>query len=217
MESRYHLSLTQQALGDFFTPHALRAIQTANLRQDSIWYQLGFHTYFHVDNNDIQRSDQFITSQRQKIYTVLAEGQSVLHAWKAFGRLTHTAQDFYAHTNYVRLWKEITPAQTPPEKIDPLEEKILSSTRLTSGKFYLSEFLVYIPIIGKLFKPLIPRDGHAWLNLDSPKMGPLFDFAYVCALKRTRWEYQSIINHLQNTSSSWLIQTFQGISNSKGV
>ena len=40
-------------------------------------------------------------------------------AWQAFGRLTHTAQDFYAHSNYVALWRERNPA-APPDQIDAL-------------------------------------------------------------------------------------------------
>jgi len=51
--------------------------------------------------------------------------------------------------------------------------------------------------------PRLPRDSHAWMNLDSEACGPLFEYAFYAAIKRTRFELETVakgltkeLNHL---------------------
>ena len=116
-------------------------------------------------------------------------------AWKAFGRLLHTAQDFYAHSNYVTLWLDQFDNSTWPfaDEIDPLNKLILSNSKLRSGKLYYPlELLSFIPIIKKPIIPLLPHDSHAWMNLDSPASGKKFAYAFSAAVKRSMAELEVI-------------------------
>ena len=47
-------------------------------------------------------------------------------ARQSFGRLTHAAQDFYAHSNYIALWRESHP-EAAPNETDPLIAVLLSA------------------------------------------------------------------------------------------
>ena len=36
----------------------------------------------------------------------------------------------------------------------------------------------------------LPKDSHGRMNLDSPKQGPLFEYARAAAVKRTVYEFE---------------------------
>ncbi len=113
-----HAAILQGALEDLFTPTALNSIITANIEVDALWNQVG-HDELHFDNNALEPSNTYIATQRALIRPSLETGV-VSRAWQAFGRLTHTAQDFYSHTNYVRLWLATrTDGAVPPPDRDP--------------------------------------------------------------------------------------------------
>jgi hypothetical protein len=118
----------------------------------------------------------------------------VLSAWIAFGRLTHTAQDFYAHTNYIPMWLDAhTHNGTPPapSEVDPVQKCLIESPKLHSGKLYLPmDLLYFVPFLRKLSLALLPPDSHGWMNLDSPKQGPRFEYARAAAVKRTIYEFE---------------------------
>jgi len=186
-----HAQITRQALAETVGPRALEGIVAANLGQDALSGQLG-HDEFHFDNNAFERSRAYLAQQRGLIRPALESGDGP-SSWRAFGRLTHAAQDFYAHSNYVDLWlscqaKGMAPS---PGEIDPLDPDLLDSPALRSGKLYYPlEALSFVPGVKKLVIPLLPRDSHAWMNLDSSASGPLFEYAYQAALKRTRQEFE---------------------------
>jgi hypothetical protein len=185
-----HKEITLRALGETFSRRALDAIIRANLHQDILPAQFG-HNEFHFDNNDFEGSRAYIEEQRARIKPALEQGQ-VLSAWQAFGRLTHTAQDFYAHTNYVDLWLVCQPngLRPAPSEIDPLDDALVDNPVLRSGKFYYPlEAFSFVPGLNKLVIPLLPRDSHAWMNLDSAKRGPMFEYALHAAIKRTKYEF----------------------------
>jgi hypothetical protein len=119
-------------------------------------------------------------------------------AWSAFGRLTHTAQDFYAHSNYIDLWLSCQPdgALPTPSEVDPLDPDLINTRALRSGKIYLLELLSWVRILKPLVMPLLPRDSHAWMNLDAPERGPNFIYAFQAAVKRTRLEFERTIKDL---------------------
>jgi hypothetical protein len=185
-----HKEILGRAVGETFSPRALEAIISANLRQDVLIHQFR-HDEFHFDNNDFKGSRAYIEAQRGLIRPAL-EGGEALSAWQAFGRLTHSAQDFYAHSNYVDLWLVCQPngMHPAPSEIDPLDDTLIENPALRSGRFYYPlEAFSFIPVIKKLVIPLLPRDSHAWMNLDSAKRGPMFEYAMQAAIKRTRYEF----------------------------
>ena len=102
MLTQYHIEIMLASLGGRFSPRALSAIIQANLHQDRIAGQVG-HDEFHFDNNAFEKSYAYMEEQRALTLSSLQKGDAP-SAWAAFGRMTHTAQDFYAHSNYVTLW-----------------------------------------------------------------------------------------------------------------
>ena len=185
-----HREMILKAFKDCFSPRALSAIITANLAQDSLVNLVG-HDEFHYDNNALDDSDRYLKEQRGYVLASLLVPNG-LPAWGAFGRLLHTAQDFYAHTNYVSLWlDQFDGTPLPPPEIEPVQKDILNSPDLCSGKlYYLRELLYLIPPFRKLALFLLPRNSHAHMNLDSPKQGPRFEYAFAAAFKRTQYELE---------------------------
>ncbi len=186
----FHAELIRQALAEEVGPRALQVITASNLRQDSLPNQVG-HDELHFDNNAFEQGHRYIQDQRARIAPALSQGQVSL-AWQAFGRLSHTAQDFYAHSNYISLWVAAHPSAASSE-IDPLDESLLQNPALHSGKlYYPRELLYFIPPLRKFALAHLPADSHARMNLDSPAQGPLFDFAFAAALQRTRFEFEQV-------------------------
>ncbi|MDQ3005534.1 MAG: hypothetical protein M3R47_09155, partial [Chloroflexota bacterium] len=102
MLTQYHIEIISAALADCFSPRALSAISKANVYQDRLSGQFG-HDEFHFDNNAFDKSYAYIEEQRSLTLSSLQKKEAP-SAWSAFGRLTHSAQDFYAHSNYITLW-----------------------------------------------------------------------------------------------------------------
>jgi hypothetical protein len=216
MQRRYHHEITRNALQNIFSNRALRLIISANLAQDGL-IGLIYHPEFHFDNNTFVEGREYIRTQRKIICDTLysIETQSklvhseVTIAWYAFGRLCHAAQDFYAHSNYVSLWLErfSNTEITNPEAINPVDQSVLYNSRLLSGHIYYPwEVLCYLPLVGRIIRDWLPKDSHAWMNLDSPKQGLLFQFAYTAAMKRTKYEY-GVIEKMVSPSA---IKSFTG-------
>ncbi|MBN2503641.1 MAG: hypothetical protein JXB38_22890 [Anaerolineales bacterium] len=198
MLQAYHAQIIQQALGETFSPRALETITAANLRQDDfLTGQIG-HPEYHFDANRFAESYAYIEAQRAIILDMFNGGGEVVPAWEAFGRLTHTAQDFYAHSNYVRMWVGRFPeGELPgPEQIEALDETLLDSPDLRSGEIYAIEVLAYFPVLRPLMLRLLPKDAHGHMNLDDPSKGPLFPYAIAAAVKRTTHEYATVAEAL---------------------
>ena len=185
-----HEEMTREALGSYFSPRALEIIIAANRKQDALSGQIG-HDEFHFDNNAIEKGLRYINEQRGFVLASLLS-PGVLSAWIAFGRLTHTAQDFYAHTNYVSLWLDQFNGTPPtPVEIDPVQKSLIQSPSLHSGKIYFPlDVLYFIPFMRNLALKFLPEDSHGKMNLDSPKQGPYFEYARAAALKRTQYEFE---------------------------
>ncbi len=192
-----HEKVIRAAVGDKFSPRALEVIIRANVDVDSVPNLIG-HREYHFDDNGFQESRAYMEGQRTLIQPALEQGNAKA-AWQAFGRLTHTAQDFYSHSNYVDLWLAVQPnGMVPgPKEIDPLDDALVENPSLSSGKMYFPwGFLSFVPGIKKLVMPLMPRDSHAWMHLDSEERGPMFEYAFHAAVKRTRFEFDTVMKSL---------------------
>jgi hypothetical protein len=208
VKTQVHRSITTQALSPHFSQNALETVIGANLGQDVWQYQFG-HDHFHYDNNSFAAGDAYIDELRRSIMDALQRGEDV-PARQSFGRLTHAVQDFYAHSNYIALWRESHP-EAAPNETDPLVAVLLSDSRLRSGRIYYPfEALTFIKVLKPCIVPLLPRDSHAWMNIDDPSR-PNFEYAYAAAVKRTELEFE----RLRKVLSQGQIQLFTEIQNRK--
>ncbi|HET9911435.1 MAG TPA: hypothetical protein VFQ13_06055 [Anaerolineales bacterium] len=198
MFTPFHVEMTRLALEDRFSARALERIIAANLYQDRPRGQIG-HDEYHFDNNAFEKSYAYLEEQRTLTISSLMVNDAPA-AWSAFGRLTHTAQDFYAHSNYVHLWLARQPEGAPPTppEIDPVDPNVIQSDALRSGRIYLFELLSFIPGLKSFVLSRLPRDAHGWMNLDSPERGPNFEYAFHAGVKRTRIEFEQMMKGLPN-------------------
>ncbi len=195
----YHRQILHEALGNEIGSLALKIISKANAQQDYLRGQIG-HDEYHFDNNALEESYAYIRENHAQTITALKSGY-VETAWKAFGRLTHTAQDFYAHSNYIKLWLAQFDEENKPLPKDIIhnDPTILQSPKLHSGKLYYPlELFSYIPLLKKYILPHLPKDSHAWMNIDSPAQGRIFNYTLNAAIKITRDEYKKVLSQLSS-------------------
>lgn len=191
MLSQYHIEIMLASLGGRFSPRALSIITHANINQDRLAGQFG-HDEFHFDNNAFGKSYAYIEEQRALVVSSLTSDDAN-SAWRAFGRFLHSAQDFYAHSNYITLWLDRFNGQTlpPPPEVDAMDPSLIHSPDLRSGKvYYPFELLYFVRRLRPLALRILPRDSHAWMNLDSPEQGFKFEYAMHAAVKRTVIEFE---------------------------
>lgn len=192
MKAHYHIQITETALGPQLSQQALQAIVRGNLMQDGLTGLL-FHPEYHFDDNRFQAGEAYLAAQRRQVHSALLEGD-LAKAWLAFGRLSHAAQDFYAHSNYTQLFLEAH-LTSVPEDIDPLHPAVMNSPRLRSGQVHWGwEILLHLlPNIADRLRSHIPAGSHASMNLDHPGRGPFFAFAVQAAIKRTIYEFNGLM------------------------
>ena len=204
MLTKYHINITREVFRKVFSNNALSEIIQANIKQDRILYQFG-HNHYHFDSNAFVEGFGYIATQEKLILKNINLGNNS-EALAALGRLSHTWQDFYSHSNYVQLWLERF-CENSSQNIDPNSLEIMNHNSLRSGKNYgLCEFIALLPVIGKIITPLMPEDSHAKMNLDSPRSGPLFDYAYLAAKKRTQMILIDLENQLNALDISQVVQ-----------
>lgn len=193
MKAAYHRAITAAALSHLLPPATLEIITLANLGQDALRYQFG-HDHFHYDNNAFKAANAYAEECRQQAQQHFAQRRPQA-GWQAFGRLSHTVQDFYAHSSYVSQWRQENP-QATPEQIVPCPSARQSSALRSGRLYYPLELFSFIPGLRRLVLPLLPRDSHAWMNQDDPGQ-PHFAFAFAAAVKHTLLEYQTLIHTLE--------------------
>ena len=193
MRKIYHLEICKRALADQISYRALNVISKANIGQDNIRYQFR-HPHFHFDSNAFEVSYKYIEDQRNIVMEINNSDEKLHSAWKAFGRLTHVVQDFYAHSNYIQLWLDSFSNQEkpPPQQVDSMDIKIMQDPDLHSGNVYLLDWLAFIPGFYGLSRYLTPTNSHTNMNLDHPNRGMQFSYAIEAAVKRTVYEYNQI-------------------------
>ena len=190
----FHVKILHLALGNIFSPWALETIIEANVYQDRFLGQIG-HDEYHFDNNAFDKSYAYMEAQRALAVSSLMANEAPA-AWAAFGRLTHTAQDFYAHSNYIEMWLSSQPERVPPQEINPMDADLIASSALRSGKIYPLELLTFIPFLKPFGMSILPGHAHGWMNLDAPERGPNFPYAFHAAVKRTKIEFEKTTKDL---------------------
>jgi hypothetical protein len=195
VRAKYHQLITAQAIGTLVSPKALEVIVAANLGQDALRYQFG-HEHFHYDSNSFAAGDAYVGTQQRLILSALNTNEPRT-AWKAFGRLSHTVQDLYAHSTYVDLWLAKSNTPNPdPQEIDPRDAGILSDPRLHSGKpNILLDALLHFGLMPSWLLRRLSANSHAQMNLDGPDR-QRFPYAFAAAVKRTRLEYSKVAEQL---------------------
>lgn len=203
---KYHIEVTRQAIGAEFGPRALKVILRANAGQDNLLNHFG-HADFHFDNNQIDESNAYIETQHNLILSSLAGGDAHA-AWRSFGRMLHSVQDFYSHSDYVVRWLSRFTGMTPPQPrdIDPVSPDVHNDRGLHSGMFgHPLEILAFLPPLRNLVLPYLPADSHARMNHDGPHVSPHWEFVFHASAKRTRLEFEKITSQLSSRQLSSFI------------
>ncbi len=213
MNLPYHIEINEKALGDRFSPQALEELTLANLAQDDLPGLL-LHPERHFDNDLIPQALAYIQAEHDRIVASAGAGDGGAAMRAAFGRLTHTAQDFYAHSNYVDMWL----AQhggldaTAPDQIDGVDPALLSSPDLRTWHFYLwRDVVFYIPVIRNLARRIyIAPNSHEANHLDDPSRGPKFAYAMKAAQDRTCQEYERAVAAIRQAEGVEAVVRFHG-------
>jgi hypothetical protein len=207
VKTRYHIDITRNALSELFSANALYFITAANVAQDNLAGQVG-HPEYHFDDGNIAAGFAYMDSQRAAVVNALRSSAKI-PAWQAFGRLTHAAQDFYAHTNYIPLLKK--KRRRRGQRASSLDTEVLDSSRLTSGRMYLLDYAASIPGLRRVARRFLPEDSHARMNLDDPSQGELFSLAMEAATRRTIFEYSVLVVRILEEAGETAVDMFHDL------
>jgi hypothetical protein len=160
MQAQYHVATTRQVLGGLLAQNALAQVVNANIGQDTLLAVLGAAPHHHFCDPVIERSLEYIESEHARIATLAGAPGSEQAQRAAFGRLLHTVQDFYAHSNYVDLWLAQTGLEPPPA-VDALDPRLLHHPQLQIGDWvFWRDLVFYIPLLGPLVRRFWYRTTH---------------------------------------------------------
>jgi hypothetical protein len=222
MLGRYHEEITRRILGKFFTPKTLKEIVRANIAQDTLPSLFGAGAHRHVCDCTVAHSLDYIAEEHAQIAELAQMPGREQEQRAALGRLLHTAQDFYAHTNYVALWLaekgeavlanlEID-LEINLEGNDGLESHLWSHEHLQIAQWTAwREPLYYVPVIGNLMRWIwLPEASHEAIHLDSPDRGPRFQVAMAIAQQRTHKEYAQAVATIRRVGGTVAVALFHG-------
>ena len=214
MQAQYHVAMTKAALGDYFNYDALEQVVSANVSQDSLASIFGGEPYRHFCDRMLENSFRYIEREFQTIASLARKTGEPNEQRAAFGRLLHTVQDFYAHSNYIDLW--LSHYQQPPRpgtpQIEALDHAILHHPDLRIGEWVpWRDLIYYIPVLGDLTRAVwVPVGSHEAMHLDSPDRGPRFTYAIETARRRTLLEYRRVIDTIRQAGGDDAIARFLG-------
>lgn len=208
MEGKYHRKMLNDVLSNHFNQTDLNTIIRANLHQD--WPMGQLHPEYHFDSSTFAEGEAYINQQRQLVVDSL-RAQAREDALTALGRLTHTRQDFYAHSDWVSLHvKQLGgTAHCQPDDI-PLCLNPQTESNLISGTASIPRYLLYrVPLLGSFVKRFyLPPDSHEAMNLDNPKQGLLFVYAMYAATKHTQLEFESLLAEIKKDGGETAVSYF---------
>lgn len=210
MEANYHRQMLNDVLGTHFNQTDLNRITRANLHQD--WPMGQLHPEYHFDSSTFAEGTAYINQQRQLVVDSL-RAKMREDALAALGRLTHTRQDFYAHSNWVSLHVKQRGGTTHclPDDI-PLCLNPQTEPNLISGTANIPRYLVYrVPLLGALVKRFyLPADSHEAMNLDNPQQGALFAYAISAATRHTQLEFETLLAEIEEVGGETAVSYFLG-------
>lgn len=206
MNEQYHRQVTAEALGDLLSHEELEIVIKANVGQDNVWNWLTTPER-HYDGRFFAQAEAYIDKERARAVDAFRGGDRVA-ALQTMGRLLHTRQDFYSHSNWMQLcaaqgstkdtarntvntagWNAADPAIC----LDTQADRQIYAARAP----FLIHALYLIPILGPLIKRIyLPADFHEAMHLDDPSRGPLFAPSLVAARKHTRVEWEGVMSTL---------------------
>jgi hypothetical protein len=225
MQSRYHIEMTRNSLGSFFAERTLLQIARANVGQDSLSSFLGQESRRHVCNCTVAESLAYIEEEHAQIAQLADNGGNrnggavVYRQRAALGRLLHTVQDFYAHTNYVALWvaeharrRSVDAALVELFHHDGMDAAILENSSLQVAQWSTwREPFYYVPILGRVMRQWsLPASSHEAIHLDSPRRGVYFYLAVALARKRTVAEYGRAVQRIRDAGGHQAVARFHG-------
>jgi hypothetical protein len=117
-----HALITQQANGGVLSDQQLGLVILANVLQDMHQTE----SWIHFDNCAFPDGLDYIAGEWNLIRESGDRYGDV--ALGAFGRLLHTVQDFYAHSNWIELHVNLTPIPVWDLKLGSLPTAIVSGT-----------------------------------------------------------------------------------------
>ena len=221
MLSRYHIEITKNALQKFFTTPSLREIAHANVAQDSIFSFFGVETRRHVCDCTVTESMAYVDEEHARIAALAARTTDGKEQRAALGRLLHTVQDFYAHTNYVALW---VAEWAEESKLD--SQEMLAAHQMTDGMasqlrdhpdLCVAQWclwrdpIYYVPLLGKLMRRWwLPACSHEAIHLDSPQRGDYFAVAMAIARQRSLAEYARAVAAIRQIGGQAAVARFHG-------
>lgn len=220
MYARYHIETTRWVLADEFSPRALKQIISANLSQDSVTHLFRpQQAHHHFCNNKINSSLAYIEEQHAQIETLAKQAATQVNAARgiarrqrqALGRLLHTAQDFYSHSNYVDLWlrERANRLADVGQAVDGLDEGLLNHDELRTAVWHTLEIGFHVPIIGSVMRQFwLPPQSHEAMHLDSPARGPRFSYSLIMAQQRTATEYRRALDAIKRFGTPDLLRAF---------
>ncbi len=180
-----------------FTPQDIATIVNANLDQDK-WDEGQPHPEYHFDNNKLLAGKVYVDSQ----YALIRATSNPQEALEAFGKILHAQQDFYAHTNFVELYRDYFHQHSghyPLPREIPLYQDALKNpqlrtilqTQLKSGEFSRAEF-----ILKDLFHLNHDPNSHEMMNKDGPGR-PLYPEAKDLAERQTGKEIEKFLKTIR--------------------
>jgi hypothetical protein len=196
MLARFHISMTEEAIGQHFDKGDLDIIIRANLEQDSL--RNIFNPIVHFDDSRLEESQEYIVAQRRLAADHFLAGDRQ-EALRALGRLLHTRQDFYAHSNWAALWVERHGGleATRPDDVEICADPAGEAGVMTGRASLFWYFACRLPLLGNwLERSVAPSDSHEVMNLDYPERGPLFAYALQAATNHTREELRLLLDSL---------------------
>ncbi len=201
MLTQFHRQITRAALTPYFTERAVEIAVRANDAQDGLRGQVG-HAEYHVDNA-IAPAFRFLQEQERQALLAF-QREECEQGMRCLGRCLHAVQDFYSHTNYVRLWLRENETRKPTSDAIPPLLDWLSRPDLTTGRATFGELLTYLPVVGAAFARVLrlPNDSHFVQNLDGPHRGPEFAYVVAAAQKHSEWIARHIWTETHGATAS---------------
>jgi hypothetical protein len=184
----YHATLLRRAAPRGFSRIALHfrvipANVAVDFNQNDKW--------LHFDNSMFSAGVQHIN----ELWSRIEAGSDCM---TNFGKLTHTAQDFYSHSNWVELHQHLAPIPIWDLEVESLPDEVLSGTYPSS---HIAEKSV--PTHAELNKdcPFVWfSPSGARVVTEGPNRGKnFFELGYQAALSATRLQFNRLIQAISST------------------